>query len=136
MVIRELERRGVHRRDLEWRVFVGVVLPLFTIAAVRSATIRWELPAFVPLLVLFALPLLFGMILVGASPWGSGRLGGSAHTCPEEMRDRIPDRYHEEFDVETLNQSVEEDPGLSRRRRFALTYCCMVPALSLALMFL
>lgn len=129
-----LERRD--RRTLEWLVVAGVVLPLATVGAVRWAALTWGLSTGVVLLLLFGLPLIAGLLLIGSGPWEVGPLGRSPDTGPERFRDQIPDRYHEEFALETLNETVEEDPGPDPRRRFGLLYCFMVPAFALVVMLL
>lgn len=128
------ERRD--RRSLEWLAVSGVVLPLATIAVVRWAALTWELDLVPVAVALFALPLIAVALLVGSGPWEAGPLGRSPDTGPDRFRDQIPERYHEEFAVETLNETVEEDPGPSQFRVYAMLYCAMVPTLTIVVMIL
>lgn len=131
--------RTVRRRDrrtLEWLVLSGVVLPLATVGVVRWAALAWRLSAGVVLLVLFGLPFLMAVALVGSGPWEAGPLGRAPDAGPERFRDRIPERYHEEFAAETLNDEVDEGSEPGPRHRFALVYSVMVPAVTFLVMIL
>ena len=126
-------------REVALLGLAGGVLPVVTVLGVFSATARYELPWFVPLILLLVTPL-FGAVGL----YRAGIRLGSLRTpswLPVGTRrtfgDEIPERYHEEFSPGTLDEStavVDEPSG----RAFALgvIYLVSVPVYTVVLWLL
>lgn len=123
-------------REVVFLSLAGGVLPVTTVLGVSSVTASYDLPWIIPFFVLLASPLFAagGLYMAGVRVGSLQRPSwlpvGSRRTFGNE----IPDRYHEEFSPETLEESTR-DGAQSDGRLLALgiVYLVSIPVYTVVL---
>lgn len=111
-------------------VLSGLIAPVATVVATLAIGNAFDVPSFYVVFALFAVPLLGlgSAYVVGVRTAGLPApdwlpIGGT-----RRFRDEIPERYHEEFGVETLNQEQEpENPRTAKVLVYYLVYLAALP---------
>lgn len=111
-------------------VLSGLIAPVATVIATLAIGDAFDVPSFYVIFALFVVPLLglgsayvMGVRTAGLPAPDWFPVGGR-----RRFRDEIPERYHEEFGVETLNREREPDTSrLASVLVYYLVYLAAVP---------
>ena len=117
-------------REVALLTIAGGVSPVATVLGVSTAIAAYRTHWIVPFFLLFVSPLFAaaGLYLAG-SRFGALRTPSWLPTGRERtFGDRVPERYHEEFDPETLGATTDRgDPTAGRLLALGIVYLVSIP---------